>query len=135
MSVESPSPPIVTPTIRAHKNGLGTAALVTGVASLVAVLSFALLPIGLVGSVVAICLGVAALTRGRSGGTANPGQATAGLVCGVLALGVAILFAVRVGTFVASNTGPFTHFSNCLANAHGRAQVADCIAQFARGLR
>jgi hypothetical protein len=135
MSVESPSPPIVTPTIRAHKNGLGTAALVTGVASLVAVLSFVLLPIGLVGSVVAICLGVAALTRGRSGGTANPGQATAGLVCGILALGVAILFAVRVGTFVASNSGPFTHFSNCLANAHGRSQVANCIAQFARGIR
>jgi len=68
MSVESPSPPIVTPTIRPAKNGLGTAALVTGVASLVAVLSFALLPAGMVGSVVAICIGVAALTRGRSGG-------------------------------------------------------------------
>jgi hypothetical protein len=135
VSIESPSPPIVTPTIRAHKNGLGTAALVTGVASLVAVLSFSLMPVGLVGSVVAICLGVAALTRGRSGGTANPGQATAGLVCGIVALGVAILFTVRVGTFIASNTGPFTHFSNCVANAHGRSQIADCIAQFARGIR
>jgi len=135
MSIESPSPPIVTPTIRPAKNGLGTAALVTGVASLVAVLSFVLMPIGLVGSVVAICLGVAALTRGRSGGTANPGQATAGLVCGILALGVAILFTVRVGSFVASNTGPFTHFSNCVANAHGRSQIADCIAQFARRIR
>lgn len=135
MSVESPSPPVVTPTIRPAKNGLGTAALVTGVASLVAVLSFVLFPIGLVGSVVAICLGVAALTRGRAGGTANPGQATAGLVCGVLALAAAIAFAARVGTFVASNTGAFTHFSNCLAKAHGRPQVADCIAQFARGIR
>jgi hypothetical protein len=134
MSVESPSPPIVTPTIRPAKNGLGTAALVTGVASLVAVLSFALLPAGMVGSVVAICIGVAALTRGRSGGTANPGQATAGLVCGVLALGVAIWFTVRIGAFVASNTGPFTQFGNCVANAHGRSQVADCIAQFARGI-
>jgi hypothetical protein len=137
MSVESPSPLVpdyARPTAR-PRNGLGTAALVTGVASLVAALSFVLLPAGLIGSVVAICLGVAALVRGRAGGTANPGQAAAGLVCGVLALAVGITLAVRVGTFVASNTSAFTHFSNCLAKAHGRSQVADCIAQFARAVR
>jgi hypothetical protein len=137
MSVESPSPlipDVARPAARA-RTGLGTAALVTGVASLVAVLSFVLLPVGLVGSAVAICLGVAALTRGRAGGTANMGQSTAGLVCGILALALAILFAIRVGTFVASNTGPFTKFSNCVAKAEGRPQVADCIAQFARGIR
>jgi hypothetical protein len=114
---------------------MGIAALVTGVASLVAALSFVLLPIGLVGSLVAICLGAAALVRGRSGGTANPGQATAGLVCGILGLAVGIVFAVRLGTFVASNTDVFTRFDNCLARASGRSQVADCIAQFARGVR
>ena len=115
--------------------GLGIAALVVGVASLVAALSFVLLPSGLVGSLVAICLGAAALVRGRSGGTANPGQATAGLVCGILGLAVGIVFAVRLGTFVASNTDVFTRFDNCLARASGRSQVADCIAQFARGVR
>jgi uncharacterized membrane protein len=134
MSVESPTPSVVTQPARA-KYGLGIAALVTGVASLVAALSFVLLPIGLVGSLVAICLGVAALVRGRSGGTANPGQATAGLVCGILGLAVGIVFAVRLGTFVASNTDVFTRFDNCLAKASGRSQVADCIAQFARGVR
>ena len=134
MSVESPTPSAVSQPARA-RYGLGTAALVTGVASLVAALSFVLLPIGLVGSLVAICLGAAALVRGRSGGTANPGQATAGLVCGILGLAVGIVFAVRLGTFVASNTGVFTRFDNCLAKASGRAQVADCIAQFARGVR
>jgi hypothetical protein len=134
MSVESPIPYAVSQPARA-RNGLGTAALVVGVASLVAALSFVLLPIGLVGSLVAICLGVAALVRGRSGGTANPGQATAGLVCGILGLAVGILFAVRLGTFVASNTDVFTRFDNCLAKASGRSQVADCIAQFARRIR
>ena len=79
--------------------------------------------------------GAAALVRGRSGGTANPGQATAGLVCGILGLAVGIVFAVRLGTFVASNTDVFTRFDNCLARASGRSQVADCIAQFARGVR
>jgi hypothetical protein len=134
MSVESPTPYAVSQPARA-RYGLGTAALVTGVASLVAALSFVLLPIGLVGSLVAICLGAAALVRGRSGGTANPGQATAGLVCGILGLAVGIVFAVRLGTFVASNTDVFTRFDNCLAKASGRSQVADCIAQFARGVR
>jgi hypothetical protein len=134
MSVESPTPSVVSPPARA-RYGLGIAALVVGVASLVAALSFVLLPIGLVGSLVAICLGAAALVRGRSGGTANPGQATAGLVCGILGLAVGIVFAVRLGTFVASNTDVFTRFDNCLAKASGRSQVADCIAQFARGVR
>jgi hypothetical protein len=134
MSVESPTPSVVSQPARA-KNGLGIAALVVGVASLVAALSFVLLPVGLVGSLVAICLGAAALVRGRSGGTANPGQATAGLVCGILGLAVGIIFAVRLGTFVASNTDVFTRFDNCLARASGRSQVADCIAQFARGVR
>jgi hypothetical protein len=134
MSVESPTPSVVSPPARA-RYGLGIAALVTGVASLVAALSFVLLPIGLVGSLVAICLGAAARVRGRSGGTANPGQATAGLVCGILGLAVGIVFAVRLGTFVASNTSVFTRFDNCLAKASGRSQVADCIAQFARGVR
>jgi hypothetical protein len=134
MSVESPTPSVVTQPARA-KYGLGIAALVTGVASLVAALSFVLLPAGLIGSLVAICLGAAALVRGRSGGTANPGQAIAGLVCGLLGLAVGIVFAVRLGTFVASNTDVFTRFDNCLAKASGRPQVADCIAQFARGVR
>jgi len=134
MSVESPTPSAVSQPARA-RYGLGTAALVVGVASLVAALSFVLLPIGLVGSLVAICLGAAALVRGRSGGTANPGQATAGLVCGILGLAVGIVFAVRLGTFVASNTDVFTRFDNCLAKASGRSQVADCVAQFARGIR
>jgi hypothetical protein len=48
---------------------------------------------------------------------------------------VGILFAVRLGTFVASNTDVFTRFDNCLAKASGRSQVADCIAQFARRIR
>jgi hypothetical protein len=134
MSVESPTPSAVSQPARA-RYGLGIAALVVGVASLVAALSFVLLPIGLVGSLVAICLGAAALVRGRSGGTANPGQATAGLVCGILGLAVGIVFAVRLGTFVASNTDVFTRFDNCLAKASGRSQVADCVAQFARGIR
>ncbi|MEP7026666.1 MAG: hypothetical protein ABJB47_23250 [Actinomycetota bacterium] len=135
MSVESPSPPVMAPAARSRKNGLGTAALVLGVASLIASISFVLLPLGLLGGVAALAIGVAALTRGPAGGTANPGQATAGLICGILALAIGILFSVRIGTFVANNTGVFTTFSNCIAKAGHRADVANCIAHFAKSVR
>jgi hypothetical protein len=105
------------------------------VASLVAALSFVLLPVGLLGGIVAICVGVAALTRGRPGGTANPGQAAAGLVCGILALAISIGFSVRVGTFVAGNTSVFTSFSHCITKAGNHREVANCIASFARNVR
>ena len=134
MSIESPSQPVMSPAVRS-KNGLGTAALVLGVASLVATASFVLLPLGLLGGIVAVCIGVAALTRGRAGGTANPGQATAGLVCGILALAVGIAFSVRIGTFVANNTNVFTSFDNCIAKAGNRSEVANCIARFAKSVR
>jgi hypothetical protein len=134
VSIGSPSPPVMSPSIRS-KNGLGTAALVLGVASLVASLSFVLLPLGLVGGVVAAAIGVAALTRGRAGGTANPGQAAAGLICGILAVAVSIAFSMRVGTFVAGNTGVFTSFSHCITKAGNHREVANCIARFARSVR
>jgi hypothetical protein len=134
VSIESPSPPVMSPSARS-KNGLGTAALVLGVASLVASLSFVLLPLGLVGGVVAAAIGVAALTRGRAGGTANPGQAAAGLICGILAVAVSIAFSMRVGTFVAGNTSVFTSFGHCITKAGNHREVANCIARFARSVR
>jgi hypothetical protein len=134
MSVESPSTTFISQAVRS-KSGLGTAALVLGVASLIAALSFVLLPLGLLASIVAICTGVAALTRGRAGGTANPGQAAAGLACGILALAVTITFSERIGTFVANNTHVFTTFDKCIAKAGNRSEVANCIASFAKDVR
>jgi hypothetical protein len=107
------------------------AALVLGVASLVAAVSFVLFPLGLLGGLIAAVLGIIALTRGRTKGATNTGQATAGLICGVLALAVAIVFSVRVGTFVARNTNVFTSFDNCIAKASNRSEVSTCIAQLA----
>ena len=117
------------------RNGLGVAALVLGVASLVAAVSFVLFPLGLLGGLVAAVLGVIALTRGRSKGATNTGQASAGLVCAILALAVAIVFSVRVGTFVARNTKVFTSFENCIAKASNRSEVSTCIADFANRIR
>ena len=81
-----------------------------------------IVPLGLLGGLVAAVLGVIALTRGRATGATNPGQAGAGVVCGVLALAVAIVFSVRVGTSVARNTNVFTSFDNCIAKASNRTE-------------
>jgi hypothetical protein len=129
------APPFAAPPSARPGNGLGVAALVLGVASLVAAVSFILFPLGLLGGLVAAVLGGLAITRGRTKGATNRGQAIAGIVCGVLALVIAIVFAVRFGTFVARNTSVFTAFDNCIAKAGNRSAVSSCIARFANDIR
>ena len=104
-------------------------------ASLVAALSFVLFPLALLGGIVAAVLGLIALARGRAKGATNPGQAVTGVVCAVLALAVAAVFTVRVGTFVARNTSAFTTFDSCIAKASNRSEVATCIANLANRIR
>ena len=117
------------------RNGLGVAALVIGVASLVATLSFVLFPLGLLGGLVGTILGIIALSRGRTSGATNTGQATAGLICSILALTFGIVLSVRVGTWAARNTSVFTRFDRCIATAGDRTEVSSCIARFARDVR
>jgi hypothetical protein len=128
-------PPFTAPPSARPGNGLGVAALVLGVASLVAAVSFVLFPLALPGGLFAAVLGIIAVSRGRTTGSTNHAQAVAGIVCGVLALVVAIVFAVRFGTFIANNTSVFTTFDNCIAKAGDRRAVATCIAQFANDVR
>jgi len=116
-------------------NGLAVAALVLGVASLVAAVSFVMFPLALLGGLLAAILGVIAVSRGRRRGATSHGQAIAGIVCGVIALVIAVVFAVRFGTFVANNTSVFTSFDNCIAKAGDRTAVSNCIAQFANDVR
>lgn len=137
MTSFQPSAPIerYAPAPTQPKNGLGIAALVLGVASLVAALSFVFFPVALLGGLIAVILGLIALTRGRNRGSTNSGQAAAGVICGVLALALAIVFSVRVGNFVAHNSTVFTNFDNCIAKAGDRNAVANCIATLADKIR
>jgi uncharacterized membrane protein HdeD (DUF308 family) len=89
----------------------------------------------LLGGLVAVILGVIALSRRRTSGATNPGQAWAGTICGILALVAGIVFSVRVGTFVEHNTSAFTSFDNCIAKAGNRNAVANCIARLANSIR
>jgi hypothetical protein len=133
--VPGSAPPFTAPTSARAGNGLGVAALVLGVASLVAAVSFVLFPLALPGGLLAAILGGIAVSRGRARGATSQGQAIAGIVCGVVALVVAVVFAVRFGTFVANNTSVFTSFDNCIARAGDRTAVSNCIAQFANDVR
>ena len=127
--------PSAAPSAARPGNGMSVAALVVGVASLVAAVSFVLFPLSLLGGLVAVVLGVIAVTRGRASAATNSGPAIAGIVCGVVALVIAIVFAVRFGTFIARNTNVFTTFDNCVARAGNRSAVSNCIAQFANDVR
>ena len=133
--VPGSAPPVSAPSSARPGNSLGVAALVLGVASLVAAVSFVMFPLALPAALLAVILGGIAVSRGRTSGATSHGQAIAGIVCGILALIVAIVFAVRFGTFVANNTSVFTSFDNCIAKAGDRTAVANCIAQFANDVR
>jgi hypothetical protein len=111
------------------------AALVTGVASLVAAISFILFPLALLAGLAGLVIGLIALVRGRQRAGANRGQAIAGVVCSVLALIIAITLSVQLGTWAARNTAVFTRFDNCLIQAGDRAEVSQCIARFANDVR
>jgi hypothetical protein len=110
------------------------AALVLGVASLVAAASFTLFPLGLLGGLVAAVLGGVAVTRARSSGAASSG-AVAGIVCGVLALAVAVAFTINFGVVVARNTGAFTTFDGCIAKAGNRSAIVNCITHLANSIQ
>lgn len=138
MSTTEPSytaPPHLPPASARPRNGLGVAALVIGVASVVAAVSFVLFPLALIGGLVGLILGIIALTRGKAKESTNAGQATAGVICCAIALVIAILLTVHVGTWVARNTGVFTRFDKCIAQAGDRTEVSTCIANFANEVR
>ena len=114
---------------------MAVAALVLGVAALVAVASFVLFPLGFVAAIVGLILGLIAVTRGGDRGATNQGQAVAGIVCCALALIGAVALTVRVGTWAARNTGAITRFDKCIAQSNSQNDVANCIAGFARDVR
>jgi hypothetical protein len=111
------------------------AALVIGVASLVAAISFILFPLALLGGLAGLVIGIVALVRRRQRPAAHRGQAIAGVVCSAIALLIAIGLSVQLGTWAARNTGVFTRFDNCLVQSGTRAEVSQCIARFASDVR
>lgn len=108
-----------------QKNGLGIAALVLGILSLVSWFLF----IGGLFGLIAIILGVIALGRVKRGEANNKGMAIAGIVTGAIGLLLTILVVVGVATLF--NSGEFGNLTECVNNAGGdQAAVDDCSRQF-----
>jgi hypothetical protein len=136
MDAARPVPPPPADTAATQpRNGLGVASLVLGVASLVAAISFLLFPLALIGGIVGAILGAVALSRQRSGLATNRGQALAGLVCSLLALALAIVWSVRVGTWASNNRRPIVRLESCLARAGNDDAVRTCFGRFVTELR
>lgn len=109
---------------------MGVAALVLGVASLVAVASFVLFPLALIGGLIGAIFGVIGMVRAGRGEASNRGQAAAGLVCSFLALALALVLTARVGTWANDNRTPLVRLEKCLAKAQDGPAVAACFGTF-----
>jgi hypothetical protein len=114
-----------------QRNALGVAALVLGVASLVAVASFVLFPLGLIGGIIGVILGLIGMARARRGEASNRGQAVVGLICSVVALALAVVLTVRVGDWANDNRSALVRLERCLAQAQDGPDVSACFARFA----
>ncbi|MDQ1683831.1 MAG: hypothetical protein QOC82_568 [Frankiaceae bacterium] len=89
-----------------QQNGLGTAAMVLGIIGLVL---FFTVFIGIVCGVLAIIFGIIGRNRARLGQASNHGQATAGLVTGIIAVvfSIGLILLVTQGHYCAHiGTGP-----------------------------
>jgi hypothetical protein len=114
------------------RNGMGSAALVLGLVSLVAV--FLIAPLGVVLGAAAVACGVAGRRRARRGEATNPGQATAGLVTGAVGLVVSVTIAINVGVFVFEHRAQITNYGRCLERARTPQAEQVCRSKFERSV-
>lgn len=95
-------PPIYVQMPPALPSGMGVASMVCGILA-IPTLSFAFLclPVSPILAIIALCLGVAARGRVRRGVGGGGGMATAGIVCGTIALSIsAIVILVELVFFL-----------------------------------
>ena len=109
-----------------RRNGIGVAALVTGVVALVLAVLVLFFPIAAVLGVVAVILGIVGISRASRGDADNKGQAIAGLVTGLLAVILAVVFTVSIGSFFAQHQNDLRKFGNCMLGADDAQQRRQC---------
>lgn len=113
-----------------NRNGLGTAALVLGILSLVTWFLF----IGGLFGIVAVVLGFLGRGRAKRREASNGGMALAGIVTG--AVGILLTALVIVGVAALFSTGEFSNLTDCLQDAAGDPEaVEDCRKQFEDSLQ
>jgi MFS family permease len=119
-------------TARRPRNGVGVAALVVGIVSLVLAILIIFFPLaGLLG-IIAMILGGVGMARASRGEADNRGQALGGLVTGLIALVIAIALGVGIGSFFAGHVNDFRKLGTCFKNANTHAEKRACANTFGK---
>jgi hypothetical protein len=123
--------PVSAPGTAGRRNGIGTAALVVGVVSLVLAVLVIFAPLAALLGLIGTGLGIAGLMRANRGMADNRGQAAAGLITALLGLVLGVVISISVGTFLTSHVTDFNRLGSCLDNASGSAAREACAKEFA----
>ncbi len=112
------------------KNGMGIAALILGIVSVLAFWTFGF---GILLGIVAVILGVVGRNRAKRLEATNKGVATTGLVFGILGIIAGAVF-IALSVWVFNEVG-VQDLTNCLSNAGGdQAAIEQCQQQFTSNL-
>jgi uncharacterized membrane protein HdeD (DUF308 family) len=130
MSEQTVAQPTGTYPPAGRNNGIGVAALVFGVVSLVLALLVIYFPIAGLAGLIAAVLGVIGMGRANRGEADNRGQALAGLITGLLGLAIAIVLTVQIGAFFSQHQQDFRKLGSCLTGADTNDQRAECVTTF-----
>jgi uncharacterized membrane protein HdeD (DUF308 family) len=117
-----------------RRNGVGTAALVTGVVSLVLAVLVIFAPLALPLGLIAIILGAVGMSRASRGEADNRGQAVAGLVTGALSIVVAIVIGIGFVSFFSEHQGDLRRFGTCMSSADNDRERAPCVRELGNSL-
>ena len=123
-------PPAPVSTVR---NGLGVAALVLGILSLVFMILFP--PIGVIVGILAVVFGIIGVRRARRGEATNRGQDLAGGITGGIGLVISVALLAIVGAFIFSHRSEIDTYTRCLQNAHTQHARDVCQTQFQNSVR
>ena len=125
--------PAGAPPPRVARNGLGVAALVLGILSLVFMVLFP--PVGVVVGILAVVFGILGVRRVRRGEATNRGRAMAGAITGGIGLVVSVVLLAIVGIFISSHRSQIDNYTRCLQNAHTQHARDVCQQQFQNSVR
>jgi uncharacterized membrane protein HdeD (DUF308 family) len=134
MSTSAAGPVAPPATSAPRRNGMGTAALVTGVVALVLAVLVIFFPIAAILGLIAAIFGGIGMRRASRGEADNRPHAVAGVLTGLLAVVLAIGIGVRLGTFINDHQGDFRSFWSCMTSAPTDAEQQQCGRELADAL-
>jgi hypothetical protein len=117
-----------------RRNGMGTAALVTGVVALVLAILVIFFPIAALLGIIGAIFGGIGMRRASRGEADNRSHAVAGLVTSLLAIIIAVSIGVRIGTFINDHQGDFRRFWSCITSAPTDEEQRSCGRELANSL-